>query len=253
MAETVTKDFTCRVCQQPYSAAGEPEEGKQGYTIYCSSCTRSVLITRADSVRVALREVLGLEGEPLALAVETYLAPCPCGALFVRDGGKRCPACIRKIRRQPGSEPSEHAEFHCLWDIPKMKETLEGKLFAHILARLDSEDESLTQLVDRYESGQIDPGTYIELLEDIRFRDSRDVAVIKSWAMLAGPDTAFRAAEEHAFVERYGSQVLRSIATGLEIGYGASMLATLAREAKNLDGIARHEIQTYLKKIGGGF
>ena len=253
MGEVLTKEFTCRICQQPYSAAGEPEEGKQGYAIYCTECTRSVLITRADSVRVGLREVLGLDGESLALAVETYLAPCPCGARFARDGGKRCPPCIRKIKREGASESAEPPVFHCVWDIGKMKEAVEGKFFAHILDRLDAEDETLTQLVDRYEAGEIDPGTYIESLEEIRFRDSRDMAVIKSWAMLAGAENAFRAAEEHAFVPRYGSQVLRSIAAGLEIGYGSSVLATLAREAKNLDGIARHEIQTYLKKIGGGF
>lgn len=252
MGELLAKDFTCRVCEQPYSAVGEPEPGKQGYAIYCTECTRSVFVTRGDSVRIALREVLGLDGESLALAVETYLAPCPCGARFARDGGKRCPPCIRKIRRKQG-EPAERAEFHCLWDIAKMKEALEGKFFAFILDRIDSEEESLTQLIDRYESGQIDPGTYMELLEEIRFREARDVAVIKSWAALAGPDTAFRAAEEHALIPRYGSQVLRSIATGLEIGYGSSVLATLAREAKNLDGAARNEIQTYLKKIGGGF
>jgi len=253
MGEVLAKEFTCRLCQQPYSATGEPEEGKQGYAIYCTECTRSVLVTRADSVRVALREVLGLEGESLALAVETYLSACPCGARFARDGGKRCPPCIRKLKRDGANESTEPPVFHCVWDIGKMKEAVEGKFFSYILDRLDTEQESLNHLVDRYEAGEIDPGSYIDALEEIRFRDARDMAVIKSWAMLAGAEIAFRAAEENAFVERYGSQVLRSIATGLEIGYGSSVLATLAREAKNLDGVARHEIQTYLKKIGGGF
>ncbi|MGD2063009.1 MAG: hypothetical protein PVF51_05435 [Nitrospirota bacterium] len=253
MGEPLAKDFTCRICEQPYSVPSEPPEGKEGYAIYCTECTRSVLVTRGDSVRVGLREVLGLDGESLALAVETYLGPCPCGARFARDGGKRCPPCIRRIKREQPSDSAEPPAFHCVWDIAKMKEAVEGKFFDYILERLNSEDESLTQLVDRYEAGEIDPGTYIELLEDIRFRDARDIAVIKSWAMLAGPEAAFHAAEEYAFIPRYGSQVLRSIAAGLEMGYGSSVLATLAREEKNLDGPARQEIHTYLKKIGGGF
>ena len=143
-------------------------------------------------------------------------------------------------------------EFHCIWNIGKLKE-IEGKIFEAILDRLDSEEENLNQLIARFESGEIDPGTYMEGVENLQIREAADVAVIKTWAMLVGPEMAFRAAEEHGLSVRYGSRILVSIAAGLEIGYGLSILTTLAKEEKNLDGPARKEIQTFIKKIGGGF
>ena len=130
---------------------------------------------------------------------------------------------------------------------------MEAKIFGYILDQMDSETETLGQLVDRYESGQIDPGTYMEQLEELRFRESRDVSVIKSWAMLVGPEMAFEAAIDHALTERYGSRILVSIAYGLEMGYGVSVLTTLAKEEKNLEGPEKKEIAIFLKKIANGF
>ena len=79
------------------------------------------------------------------------------------------------------------------------------------------------------------------------------MAVIKTWAMLAGPEMAFRAVDENGITERYGSRILVSIAMGLEMGYGLSVLNTLTKEEKNLDGPIRKEISIFLRKIGNGF
>ncbi len=253
MADTFAKTVECVLCEQTFSPVFEPGEDEEGYEISCSACSRRVLMTRGDSVRVALREVLNLQGEALALAVQTYLAPCPCGRPFSHDAGRRCPVCLKKIRKEASYETRNSGEFRCLWNLEKMKKELEGKLFAYILDQMDSEAETLNHLVEAYESGQMDPGTYMVRLEELRFREAREVAVIKTWAMLVGPEMAFRAADEHALTARYGSRILISIASGLELGYGKSILSTLSREEKNLDGPTRKEIQTFIKKIAGGF
>ncbi len=254
MTESLKRSIQCTLCDSTYTPVFEPEEDAASYGVPCSSCSRWVNITTGDSVRTALKTVLGLEGEALALAVETYLAPCPCGQPFTHDAGERCAECLRKIRKETQLVNSALGrEFRCIWDIPKMKEALEGKLFSFILDKMDSEEENLTLLVERYESGQIDPGTYMERLEELRFRESREVAIIKTWAMLVGPEMAFRAVDENAIAERYGSRILVSIAMGLEMGYGLSILNTLTKEEKNLDGHLRQEISIFLRKIGNGF
>ncbi len=254
MTESLARSIQCTLCDSTYTPVFEPEEEAPGYGISCSSCHRWINITTGDSVRAALRTVLNLEGEALALAVETYLASCICGQPFAHDAGQRCQSCLRKIKKEVAqSENPVRKEFKCIWDIPKMKEALEGKMFEYILDQMDSERENLNQLVERYEAGEIDPGTYMERLEELRFRESREVAIVKTWAMLAGPEAAFRAADEHAITERYGSRILVSIAMGLEMGYGLSVLSTLTREEKNLDGPARKEISIFLRKIGNGF
>ncbi len=254
MTESLERSIQCTLCDSTYTPVFEPEEDATGYGISCSSCYRWINITVGDSVRVALRIVLNLEGEALALAIETYLAKCFCGQAFAHDSGQRCEACLRKIKKETAQSDSQvRTEFKCIWDIPTMKEALEGKMFEFILDQMDSERENLNQLVERYEADEIDPGTYMEKLEELRFRESREIAVIKTWAMLAGPELAFRAADEHAITERYGSRVLVSIAMGLEMGYGLSVLGTLTKEEKNLDGPARKEISTFLRKIGNGF
>ena len=143
-------------------------------------------------------------------------------------------------------------EFHCIWNIGKLKE-IEGKIFEAILDRLDSEEENLNQLIARYERGELEPGAYMDAMENIQIREANEVAFIKTWGMLAGPEMAFRAAEEHGLAIHYGSRVLVRIAEGLEMGYGTSVLITLSKEEKNMDGPARKEIQIFLKKIAGGF
>jgi hypothetical protein len=251
MVDTFAKEIDCVLCQERFSPVIEPQEDKDSYDIYCTSCVKWVRIGRSDPVRTSLRAILKLEGEPLALAIQNYLAPCPCGEEFSHDAGKRCPACIRKIKNELHATPAP-GEFHCIWNIQKLKE-IEGKVFEYILDRLDSEEENLNQLIARFESGEIEPGAYMEGMEKIQIREATDIAVIKTWAMLAGPEMAFRAAEEHGLTIRYGTRILVSVATGLEMGYGISILTTLSKEEKNLDGAARKEIQTFLKKIAGGF
>jgi hypothetical protein len=63
----------------------------------------------------------------------------------------------------------------------------------------------------------------------------------------------FRAAEEHGLVDRYGSRILVSIASALEISEGKAVLATLTAEMKNWDGSVERELNTFIAKIGGGF
>ncbi|TDJ51972.1 MAG: hypothetical protein E2O44_01290 [Nitrospina sp.] len=252
MIDTFAKELDCVLCQSRYFPVFEPAEEKPNYKIYCSSCVRWVYIGKGDPVRAALREVLGIKQEALALAIQTYLNVCPCGQEFSHDSGKRCPDCIEKIKKETKAPLPPPADFHCLWDIKKLKE-LEGKIFEYISNRLATEGETLNQLIARFEAGEIDPGTYMTGVEDLQFRESTDICVLKTWAMLVGPEMVFRAAEEHGLVERYGSRVLISIASGLEMGYGTSILTTLSREEKNLDGSLQKEIQTFLKKIAGGF
>jgi hypothetical protein len=64
---------------------------------------------------------------------------------------------------------------------------------------------------------------------------------------------AFRAAEEHGLVDRYGSRILVSIASAMEISEGKAVLSTLAHEIKNWDGPIERELNTFIAKIGGGF
>lgn len=251
MVDTFAKELDCVLCEQHFHPVIEPEEDKSFYDIYCNSCVKWVRIAKGDPVRSTLRTVLNLTGEPLALAVQNYLSLCPCGQEFNHDAGKRCPACIHKIKKETHvSHPPQ--EFHCIWNISKLKE-MEGKIFEYIIDRLDSEEENLNQLIERYESGELDPGAYMEGVENIQIRESTEIAVIKTWAMLAGPEIVFSAAEEHGLLIRYGSRILVSIAAGLEMGYGTAILTTLAKEEKNLDGPAKKEIQIFLKKIAGGF
>ena len=252
MVDTFAKEIDCVLCQERFSPVIEPEEDKASYDIYCTSCVKWVRIGKSDPVRITLRNLLKLEGEPLALAVQNYLATCPCGQEFSHDAGKRCPACIHKIKKEIHPNHSAPNEFHCIWNIGKLKE-IEGKIFEAILDRLSSEEENLSQLITRFENGEIDPGSYMEGVENIQIREATEVAFIKTWAMLAGPEMAFRAAEEHGLGIHYGSRILVSIAAGLEIGYGTSILITLSKEEKNMDGPARKEIQIFLKKIAGGF
>lgn len=252
MVDTVTREIDCVLCKEHFSPVIEPAEDRAAYDIYCTSCVKWIRITKGDPVRWALRAILKVEGEPLALAVQNYLAACPCGSVFSHDAGRRCPDCIHKIKKEIHPNSSGSKQFHCIWNIQKLKE-MEGKFFEYILDRLSSEDENLSQLIERFENGEIEPGAYMEKVENIQIRESSEVAVIKAWAILAGPENAFQSAEEHGLSLHYGSRILVSIAAGLEIGYGTSILTTLSKEEKNLEGPAKKEIQIFIKKIAGGF
>ena len=86
-----------------------------------------------------------------------------------------------------------------------------------------------------------------------KFRESSQICVIQAWAIILGPEMAFRAAEEHGLVEYFGTRILVSIAKGLEMSTGHSILTTLSQEKANWDGDVQKELSTFIAKIGGGF
>jgi hypothetical protein len=255
MVDTFQKEVQCTLCPETFEPVIGPEEGESAYPIYCSSCAQCIIVARSNPVRVAFRDVLGLRDEALALALQSVLAPCSCSGEFNHDAGRRCPKCIYKIERETqrtrkGKELE--TSFECPWNMEELKKS-EGKFFEYIFQKVESKEETLKQLIDRYELGEMDAEAYMEGLDALRFRESTQVSVIQAWVMILGSELAFRAAEEHGLVERYGSRVLVSIASALEISEGKSVLATLAREIKNWDGPIERELQTFVAKIGGGF
>jgi hypothetical protein len=253
MVEPISKETQCVLCKESYSPVIEPEEDHFAYNLYCSSCTTCYSISRAEAVRVTLREVLGVKGEALALALETVLAPCACGNQFSHDAGRRCPVCIKKVERENkriGNKPNE--DFYCPYNLDELGK-LEPKLIEYIRNKMDSPEETLTSLIEKFESGEIDAETYLEGIESLQFRESSQVCVIQTWAILLGPEMAFRAAEEHGLVEYFGTRILISIAKGLEMSTGHPVLTTLAQEKANWDGDVQKELNTFIAKIGGGF
>ena len=253
MAESLSREIECVLCQRGYQAVTEVPEGKQGYKIYCSSCSEWLPIIRNNPVRMTLRHVLGLNGDALALAIESVLAGCiACGSAFAHDGGKRCPTCIRKIERETQPEQKESADFHCSWNLQELRKS-EGKIFEYIYKRIESDEKSLSDLIREFEAGEIDAETYMEAVESLPYREARFTAAVQTWAMIVGPEMAFRAAEEHGLVERFGTPILVSIAQGLEMATGQAVLPTLSREKENWGGNVQKELRTFLAKIGGGF
>ncbi len=253
MVDTFQKEVQCTLCPETFEPEIGPKEDKSSYLIYCSSCVEYLSVTRSNPMRIAFREVLGLKNEALALAFQSVLAPCSCGGEFSHDAGRRCPKCLYKIEREVRrTSQSTDADFSCPWNIDELKKS-EGKFFEYIFSKLESKEDSLKQLIDKFESGEIDAETYMEGLDSLRFRESTQVSVIQAWAMILGSDMAFRAAEEHGLVDRYGSRILVSIASAFEISEGKSVLATLSTEIKNWDGPVERELQTFIAKTGGGF
>lgn len=251
--DTFQKEVQCILCPETFVPVIEPEEDRNAYEIYCSSCSNYNNIARSNPVRVAFREVLGLKKEALALALQSVLAPCHCGGEFNHDAGKRCPNCLYKIEREARKTGSDlEVEFHCPWNMGELKK-YEAKFFEFIYQKVELKEENLKQLIERFESGEIDAETYMEGLHSLRFRESTQISVVQAWAMILGPDMAFRAAEEHDLVERYGTRILVSIADALEISSGKAVLATLTNEMKNWDGAVERELNTFIAKIGGGF
>ncbi len=253
MADTFSKETECLLCKESYSPVIEPEEGQSAYKLYCSSCTNWHPISRADVVRATLKGVLELKGEALALALQSVLAPCPCGEPFNHDAGQRCPTCIDKIERENRRAGKKTADdFYCPWNIEELKK-LEPKIIDYIANAIAGKEETLTGLIEKYENGEIDAETYLEGIEDLQFRESRQISVIQTWAIILGHELAFRMAEEHGLVEKYGTRILVSIASGLEKSTGRPVLATLSKEKANWDGDVQKELKTFLAKIGGGF
>ena len=255
MVDTFQKEVQCALCPETFEPVIEPEEGESTYLIYCSSCALCISVARTNPVRIAFREVLGLKGEALALAFQSVLAPCSCGGEFNHDAGKRCPKCIYKIEREirkVSKHPDKEADFECPWNMEELKKS-EAKFFEYIFQKVESKEENLKQLIEKFESGQMDAETYMEGLDSLRFRESTQVSVIQAWAMILGSELAFRAAEEHGLVDRYGSRIIVSIAGAMEISEGKAVLSTLAHEIKNWDGPIERELNTFIAKIGGGF
>jgi hypothetical protein len=252
MAELFSKEIDCVLCRETFSPVIQPPDRESAYRIYCSVCANWLSVSNSNPVKVTLREVLGIEGEPLALAFQTILSPCPCGGSFEHDAGKRCLSCIKKIERETRGQSKASEDFICPWNMEEFKK-LESKVFSYILDKIDSKEESLTDLIEKFEAGEIDAETYMGSIEDLQFRESRQLAVIQTWSMMVGPEMVFRAAEEHGLVERYGTRILVKIAEGLSMSTGSAVLATLSKEKKNWDGDVEKELETFLKKIGGGF
>ncbi|MFQ5716775.1 MAG: hypothetical protein ACE5GQ_06695 [Nitrospinales bacterium] len=251
MTATFVKEIECFLCKAPFSPALAPEDGANGYTIHCASptCTNKIFLSSADPVRVSFREVLGLGVEALALAMQETLAKCPCGSKFSHDSGKRCPSCIKKIGFQKVDLQADQP-FPFIWNLDELKK-MEPKLIEFIMRKVESKEETFQELVDRYESGAIGPEEYMEGIDALQRRESLQLCVIKTWAMCQGRDKAFRAAEELELVERYGTRILITIASGLKISTGLSLTNILTKEADNWDGLVHKELKTYLGKISG--
>jgi hypothetical protein len=253
MVDTFQKEVSCTLCPDTFEPLFEPEEDKSAYPIYCSSCSNHLIVSRANPVRVAFREVIGLKKEALALAFQSVLAPCYCGAEFNHDSGKRCPKCLYKVEREARKAASDmEVEFKCPWNIGELKK-FEAKFFEYIFRKVEAKEENLQQLIEKFEAGEMDAETYMDGLDSLRFRESSQIAVIQAWSMILGSDVVFRAAEEHELVERYGTRILVSIADALEISEGKAVLTTLTNEKKNWDGPVERELSTFIAKIGGGF
>jgi hypothetical protein len=253
MADSISKEIQCVLCEETYSPVIEPQEDETAYKLSCSSCTQCYSIGRGEAVRATLRAVLGLKSEALALALETVLAPCSCGHNFSHDAGKRCPVCIKKVEREnkrAGNQPSD--DFYCPWNLDELGK-LEPKIIDFIREKMGSKQETLQSLIEKFESGEMDAETYIDGVEDLQFRESTQICVIQTWAIILGPEMAFRAAEEHGLVEYFGTRILVTIAKGLEMSTGHPVLTTLSQEKGNWDGDVQKELSTFIAKIGGGF
>ena len=253
MVDTFQKEVRCTLCPDTFEPLIEPEEDKNSYSIYCSGCSNHLIVSRANPVRVAFREVIGLKKEALALAFQSVLAPCHCGSEFNHDSGKRCPKCLYKIEREARKTANDvELEFRCPWNISELKK-FEARFFEYIFQKVESKEENLQQLIEKFEAGEMDAEAYMDGLESLRFRESAQIAVIQAWSMILGSEVVFRAAEEHELVERYGTRILVSIADALEISEGKAVLTTLTNEMKNWDGSVERELNTFIAKIGGGF
>ena len=251
MSSALAREIDCILCQEVFSPVIEPEDGEDGYAIDCSSskCTNAVFIAQGDPVRTAFRAAFGIRGEALALAMEEVLADCPCGARFCHDSGKRCSECIQKIQSEKRGAHSSARGHHLLWKreaLFKHEEKFIGYVFKQI-----EEKESLNDLVELFESREITSEEYLERLDLLQNREGVLLSVLKTWAIAMGPQMAFRAAADLDLVEQFGTRVLITIASGLSIGTGQSILALLSKEAGNWDGHIEKELRTYLSKISG--
>jgi hypothetical protein len=252
MADLFAKNIDCVLCEETFSPVIEPAEDETSYRLNCCMCANWLTVSITNPVYVTLRRVLELKGEALALAFQTVVANCPCSGEFNHDAGKRCPVCIDKIEAETRGSLKKLTDFVCPWNIEELTK-LEPKVYEYILTQMDTKVDTLATLIEKFEAGEIDAETYMQAIEDLQYRESRQIAVIQTWAMILGPEMAYRAAEENDLVERYGTRILVKIAEALAISTGSSVLASLSKEKDNLSGDAQKELSTFLAKIGGGF
>ena len=249
MTGMLDREVDCILCQELFSPVIEPEEGEEGYSITCSSskCSNGVFISCNDPVRTALRATFRIRGEALALALEEALADCPCGESFRHDAGKRCLNCVEKIQKQVRT-PGPTGQ-HLLWNREALFKH-EQRFIGHVMEKTE-EAETLNDLVELFESRQIGSEEYMERLDLLQNREGVLLSVLKTWAIALGPQMAFRAAADLDLVDQFGTRVLITIASGLSIGTGQSLLVLLSKEAGNWDGEIEKELRTYIGKIGG--
>ncbi len=252
MTETALREIDCVLCEETYTPPLGPEEGEKNYRIYCSSCVNWVAVGRDNPLRIALRELLGIRGEALALAIQTCLAPCCCGSKFSHDAGGRCATCIEKIEKETKDGSPTSKDFTNPWSRKEMKK-LEPKFLESVLAETEKEGVNLNQLVEKFEAGEMGAEEYLEEVESLQFRESSQIAIVQAWVMTMDPDQVFAAVEEYELVERYGTRVLVSIASALEDSTGQPVLTTLSKEMNQFDEVVQKELKTFLAKIGGGF
>jgi hypothetical protein len=252
MGDIFAKQIDCVLCEETFSPVIEPGEDESSYRLNCSMCANWLTVSITNPVYVALRRVLELKGEALALAFQTVVANCPCSGEFNHDAGKRCPTCIDKVKAETRGKNKKSANFVCPWNMGELQK-LEAKIYEYILTQMNTKEDTLAGLIEKYEAGEMDAENYMQSLEDLQYRESRQISVIQAWAMILGSEMAFRAAEENELVERYGTRILVKIAEALAISEGSSVLASLSKEKDNLSGDAQKELSTFLAKIGGGF
>ncbi len=239
----------CLLCGQDYEPVIGPEEGQTSYPIYSTLGATCVIMKSGNPVRVALKHALGLDGKELAQAIEDALVDCPTGGVFAHDAGERCSACVKKVDAETRGKPIPKSA--AIWNPEKLK-AWESKLLAYILEKLETKEDTLHSLIEKFESGNIAADEYMIGLDAMQYREAAQIAAIQTWGMIQGPGDAFRAAEELELVERYGARIIVCIAQGLEMSSGMSVLNTLSREANNWDGPIQKEIKTYIAKTAGG-
>ncbi len=239
----------CLLCGQDYEPVFGPKKGETAYSIYSALGAICVLIKANNPVRVAFKFALGLDGKELAQALEDSLVDCPTGGVFAHDAGERCLKCVKKVEAETRGKPIPKSA--AIWDAEKLK-PWESKLLAYILEKIETKEDTLQCLIEKFESGKIDAEVYMRGLDSMQYREAAQIAAIQTWGMIQGPGDAFRAAEELELVERYGARIIVCIAQGLEMSSGLSVLNTLSREANNWDGPIQKEIKTYMAKTAGG-
>lgn len=250
MNQSLSEQRDCVLCNNPYSPQIKAEEGQTAYPVYCSSCPKCVAIQLSSPVRVTFRRALKMEDETLAQAIQEALVNCSCGEEFRHDAGGRCRDCIEKIHKERKTTNPEVIGLKTIWDTEKLKRW-EEPIFKYILGKMESGGETLAQLIEKFEAGEISPEEYMEKIEELQHRESSQLSAIQTWAMILGKG-AYRAAEDLGMVERYGSRILVTIASGLEKSTGQPLINILTNEMKNWDGTVQKELRTYIAKTTGG-